>query len=537
MVGALLRRYRRRSGRAAGASAAILVAALAAGGGPLALAPPPAAAATVHADSSSGADVLAFGSVPRLGGLASTPVTARTVTIVATPDGGGYWLVGADGGVFCFGDARFHGSTGAVMLQQPIVGAAATPDGAGYWLVAADGGVFAFGDARFHGSTGGVHLNSPIVGMAPTRDGAGYWLVAADGGVFAFGDARFRGSTGGVHLASPVVGMAATPDGAGYWLVAADGGIFTFGSAGFHGSTGGVRLQRPIVGMAATADGRGYWLAAADGGVFDFGDAPFHGSGAGRLLDSQVVGVARGPGGYWLAERGVYSTPFTPALKAYLAGLPETVTAAVEDLGTGVVYTYDPGPSLVLGSTVKVQILGTLLSQAQAAARPLTATEQSLATAMIEVSDNSAGQALFDEVGGAPAIQAWDDSIGLTGTFVYPAWGISTSTATDQITLLGVFARPNRYLDDASRAYGLSLLGHVEPSQVFGINVGPPAPDVLAAKTGRMPFLGVRNGIACVDGDGRDYLIAILTQNGPSDQEDEVAMEPISYNAWTLLGP
>jgi hypothetical protein len=35
----------------------------------------------------------------------------------------------------------------------------------GYWLVASDGGIFGFGDAAFHGSTGGVHLNQPIVGM------------------------------------------------------------------------------------------------------------------------------------------------------------------------------------------------------------------------------------------------------------------------------------------------------------------------------------------------------------------------------------
>ena len=29
---------------------------------------------------------------------------------------------------------------------------AATPDGGGYWLVAADGGIFAIGDAAFDGS-------------------------------------------------------------------------------------------------------------------------------------------------------------------------------------------------------------------------------------------------------------------------------------------------------------------------------------------------------------------------------------------------
>jgi hypothetical protein len=42
---------------------------------------------------------------------------------------------------------------------------ASTPDGGGYWLVAADGGVFAFGNAGFFGSTGGIVLNQPIVGM------------------------------------------------------------------------------------------------------------------------------------------------------------------------------------------------------------------------------------------------------------------------------------------------------------------------------------------------------------------------------------
>ena len=80
------------------------------------------------------------------------------------------------------------------------MGIAATPDGGGYWLVASDGGVFSYGDARFFGSTGGMHINAPIVGMATTPDGGGYWLVASDGGVFSYGDARFFGSTGGMHL-------------------------------------------------------------------------------------------------------------------------------------------------------------------------------------------------------------------------------------------------------------------------------------------------------------------------------------------------
>jgi hypothetical protein len=71
---------------------------------------------------------------------------------------------------------------------------AGTPSGGGYWLVAADGGIFSFGDAQFHGSTGSLTLNKPIVGMAGTPSGGGYWLVAADGGIFSFGDAQFYGT-------------------------------------------------------------------------------------------------------------------------------------------------------------------------------------------------------------------------------------------------------------------------------------------------------------------------------------------------------
>jgi hypothetical protein len=89
----------------------------------------------------------------------------------------------------------------------PVVGLTATPDGGGYWLVASDGGIFPFGDAGGYGSTGGMHLNRPVVGMAGTRDGRGYWLVAADGGVFPFGDAVGYGSRAG----APAAAAAAAP--------------------------------------------------------------------------------------------------------------------------------------------------------------------------------------------------------------------------------------------------------------------------------------------------------------------------------------
>jgi hypothetical protein len=222
---------------------------------------------------------------------------------IAVATGFGYRLVGADGGVFSFGEKRFFGSAAGLPLGAPIVGSAPSPTGRGYWLVGGDGGVFSYGDAGFFGSTGGMLLNKPIVGMATTPTGKGYWLVASDGGIFSFGDATFFGSAGGTRLNKPVVGMAASPTGQGYWLVASDGGIFGYGDAGFFGSAGGLPLNKPVVGMAPSPTGRGYWLAATDGGVFTYGDAGFFGSAGGLTLQSPVTSIASSPSGlgYWLA--------------------------------------------------------------------------------------------------------------------------------------------------------------------------------------------------------------------------------------------
>ncbi len=59
---------------------------------------------------------------------------------------------------------------------------AATPNGRGYWLVAADGGIFTFGNARFHGAATNRSDGTPIVGLAPTPSGHGYWIASAGGG-------------------------------------------------------------------------------------------------------------------------------------------------------------------------------------------------------------------------------------------------------------------------------------------------------------------------------------------------------------------
>ena len=250
--------------------------------------------------------VYAFGDAGHFGSVGAGHLSGRVVGIAATPDAKGYWLAGANGAVYAFGDAGHFGSVGAGHLSGRVVGIAATPDAKGYWLAGANGAVYAFGDARYFGSVGAKHLTrpvagiaaspdakglaQPVVGMAATPDGRGYWLVSGDGRISSFGDARSQGSTPGSHLSQPIVGMATAATG-GYWLVSAGGRVLPF-HAPYYGSARGARLAQPVVGMAATPDGRGYWLVSGDGRISSFGDARSHGSTAGSHLSQPIVGMA-----------------------------------------------------------------------------------------------------------------------------------------------------------------------------------------------------------------------------------------------------
>ncbi len=225
-----------------------------------------------------------------LGSSVLLPLRAPIIGLASTPTGGGYWQLGADGGIFTYGDARFFGSTGGLPLRRPVIDLAPTPSGRGYWLASSDGGVFTYGDAAFLGSAGDVRLARPIVAVARTPSGEGYFLFADDGGVFTYGDAAFVGSAVGATRA-PIVDAAANPDGLGYWMLAADGNVFAFGEARYLGGIPGKSLCAPTSGAAIepTTTGLGYWVLGGDGRVFAFGDALHHGDAVN--LGARPVGL------------------------------------------------------------------------------------------------------------------------------------------------------------------------------------------------------------------------------------------------------
>ena len=160
---------------------------------------------------------------------------------------------------------------------------------------------------------------------------------------------------------------------------------------------------------------------------------------------------------------------FDGPLRAYLATRAGIASLAVFDANTGTTYVLNQG-SYVTASIVKVDILATLLRQAQDAGRGLTAEEQATAVQMIEFSDNDAATSLWNDVGGAVGVAAFNRLIGMPNTVPGPGgfWGLTTTTSLDQVQLMQAVAYPNAVLSATSRGYIESLMENVTRRSVGG---------------------------------------------------------------------
>jgi hypothetical protein len=244
--------------------------------------------------------IFSFGSAQFYGSTGSLVLQRPVVGITPTANDVGYWLVASDGGIFTFGDAAYYGSIPGLgyapagssspkRLNAPIVGMVPSADGGGYFMVASDGGVFTFGDAKFEGSCPGMGgCSGAAVAVMPDSTGSGYWLVTATGHVYTFGDAPYFGGPG--PQGSPVTSAVRTTDGGGYWILLADGTVYAYGDAhDLGGPVGSVTGADPATAIFTTSDGGGYWVASANGSVFTYGDAPYEGGESGVHLSGSII--------------------------------------------------------------------------------------------------------------------------------------------------------------------------------------------------------------------------------------------------------
>jgi beta-lactamase class A len=233
----------------------------------------------------------------------------------------------------------------------------------------------------------------------------------------------------------------------------------------------------------------------------------------------------------------------------YLHSREGDVQVAIFDKATGRTYLVSDGPQpQYTASIVKADILAMWLRRYQS--RPgvipasLPYSIRYLLQNMITVSDNVAATSLFYFGGGCGALTRFNELIPTRDTEVgcqtptYYGWGNTKTTAADQVAVVRTLAYRNRVLTPAARAYGLKLMESVVPAQRWGVTCGPwgtscdgpdyatPVPGVTVALKNGWKFVPSCarqddscpwqvNSIGWVQGQGRDYALAVLTTDDP----------------------
>lgn len=219
-------------------------------------------------------------------------------------------------------------------------------------------------------------------------------------------------------------------------------------------------------------------------------------------------------------------------IQVALRGRAGHQAVAVHDPVTGVSCQADGGRQFDAASIVKAIILAALLRWHQETATWLSDWETGEATLMITQSDNDAATSLWNWVG-LSRIQHFLGLAAMNETELGPGrfWGLTQVTAHDEMLLLDLLARPNRVLSAASRAYQLALMAQVVPWQRWGTPAGAPDGVAVHVKNGWLPDgTGWHvNSIGAFTGKGENYVIAVLTDDNPSEQYGIDTIEAVAW--------
>jgi beta-lactamase class A len=215
------------------------------------------------------------------------------------------------------------------------------------------------------------------------------------------------------------------------------------------------------------------------------------------------------------------ATKLSKDLADAIRGRSGYVAIRVEDVRTGVECRYNEGHRSHSASVVKATILAALLYWRQNTHTSLTSTEKHDATLMIEYSDNNAATYLWNDVGHT-RLNQFIKAATMTETELNSDgyWGLSEITARDELQLMRLLTEYNSVLTDSSRTYELNLMNHVVSYERWGVPAGAPSGLTVYVKNGWLndPVLWVINSIGAIEGHGRNYKMAILTYNNPSEQ-------------------
>ena len=224
------------------------------------------------------------------------------------------------------------------------------------------------------------------------------------------------------------------------------------------------------------------------------------------------------------AARAKQATQLTAALKTLDGTTTPEFSVAVLNKKTGQTYAYRGTTKYDTASIVKAQILACMLLRDQDAGHAPTASEMALAKPMIRLSDNTAATSLFQHVGAKAGVTKCNKRLGLTQTVVNTAWGLTRTTAGDQIKLLAKLVDTKGPLDADSRKTAFSLMNTVDASQDWGI------PSI--AKPGENAT--VKNGWDTRSADGGLWAVNTIGRVVSDDGKVDVSVAVLSHNNQTM---
>jgi beta-lactamase class A len=211
------------------------------------------------------------------------------------------------------------------------------------------------------------------------------------------------------------------------------------------------------------------------------------------------------------------------------------VAVAVDDLASGAQASYQGASEFVTASIVKVDILATLLYEAQESGQPLTEEDEDLATTMIENSDNDSASGLFAAIGGASGLDQANQALGLTQTTAGTdgEWGLTTTTVQDQLQLLRLVTTTPSILSASSQAYIRDLMGQVETDQRWGVPAAADTGSQYLVKNGWLPnpTLWSINSIGEIEHDQQTMLVAVLSDGNSSEDSGIDGVQAVAQQA------
>lgn len=235
--------------------------------------------------------------------------------------------------------------------------------------------------------------------------------------------------------------------------------------------------------------------------------------------------------------------PLEVEMRAYLGTRSTRAAVVVRDLLTDREYRYRSDARFDSASVVKVAILAAVLQRAQQQDRNLTAQERQLLGPMIRQSSNAATSTLWNTIGRGPGLEDFLATAGMSRTTAGPAgyWGLTRITAADQVLLMSHLTRSTGLLSEGRRRFALRLMGSVEEGQDWGVSAGPPAPRAtVELKNGWLPRGAdgwAVHSVGHVRGEGRDYLIAVLSTGSATREAGIDTVEGVSRLVWADLAP